>query len=264
MQDLNISFIQSSILWEDKEANLDHYSALIRSIGQPTDLILLPEMFNTGFSMDAVRLAEAMDGPTIDWMIATAKEHRTTLTGSLIIKENGKYYNRLVVVFPEGQVMTYDKRHLFRMAGEDKTYTPSSDYILFEINGWKIRPFVCYDLRFPVWARNRFNERWEYDLAIYVANWPASRTIPWKALPIARAIENQCYVATLNRVGKDGKGLEYHGDSQLINSYGEIVVHLDENERVLTHRIDKKLLDKHRADFPVGLDADAFQINPEG
>lgn len=262
MQDLIISFIQASIQWEDKSANLQHYDALIRTIDQSTDLILLPEMFNTGFSMEASRLAETMDGTTITWMKATAKMHRATLIGSLIINENDMYYNRLVVVTPESKVMNYDKRHLFRMADEDKTYTPSSEYLIFDIKGWKIRPFVCYDLRFPVWARNRYNKDWEYDLAIYVANWPASRTIPWKILPIARAIENQCYVATLNRVGKDGKGLEYHGDSQLINSYGEVVIHMDENERVSTHHISKKLLDKHRADFPVGLDADSFDINP--
>jgi predicted amidohydrolase len=149
------------------------------------------------------------------------------------------------------------------MAHEDATYTPSKEYIIFEVKNWKIRPFVCYDLRFPVWGRNKFDGSWEYDLAIYVANWPASRAIPWKTLPIARAIENQCYVATLNRIGKDGEGLDYSGDSQLINSYGEVILHLNEKEYAITQSIRKAKLEKHRKDFPVGLDADPFSIHIE-
>jgi omega-amidase len=262
MQDLNICFIQSSIQWEDKKANLDHYSSLMNQVTVDTDIILLPEMFNTGFSMEASRLAETMQGDSISWMKSNAIVKQMTIVGSLIIIEKDHYYNRLIVALSDGNVLTYDKRHLFRMAGEDKTFTPSEDYIIFNLKGWKIRPFVCYDLRFPVWGRNKFNDQWEYDLAIYIANWPASRTLPWKTLPIARAIENQCFVATLNRVGKDAKGLDYNGDSQLINSYGEVIMHLDEKEYVITRTISRAKLDKHRVDFPVGLDADPFIIPP--
>ncbi len=260
MQDLILSFIQASIQWEDKEANLEHFGMLIDQINVPTDLIVLPEMFNTGFSMDASRLAETMEGTTVLWMKRKAKEKNATLIGSLITLEGSHYYNRLIVASPDGGLKRYDKRHLFRMAKEDKTFGAGTNYIIVDIKNWKIRPFICYDLRFPVWSRNKFNVTWEYDLAIYVANWPAVRTLAWKNLPIARAIENQAYVATLNRVGLDGNGTEYAGDSQLINSYGEVLVHLDHLEQVHTVTLDRARLEKHRWDFPVGLDADGFEM----
>ncbi|MEP7320452.1 MAG: amidohydrolase [Saprospiraceae bacterium] len=260
MQDLNISFIQSSIHWEDKKTNLDYFGSLMNQVAKDTDIILLPEMFNTGFSMEATRLGETMEGTTVSWMKSQAIDKKMTIIGSLIVTEDNQNFNRLIVASPDGTILTYDKRHLFRMAGENKTFTPGEDYIIFDLKGWKIRPFVCYDLRFPVWGRNKFNDQWEYDLAIYVANWPASRTLPWKTLPVARAIENQCYVATLNRVGIDAKGLEYHGNSQLINSYGEVIMDLDQQEYVITQTISKSKLDKHRNDFPVGYDADPFTI----
>ena len=261
MQDLNISFIQSTIKWEDRNTNLEHYSSLINKIDTATDIILLPEMFPTGFSMDVSKLAEKMDGVTINWMTKMAFSMKASIIGSVIISEGDRFYNRLLLVHPDGSIQTYDKRHLFRMAHEDQTYTPSTNYIVVDIKGWKVRPFVCYDLRFPVWARNKYiNGVWEYDLAIFIANWPASRTIPWQTLPIARAIENQSYVATLNRIGKDGKGLDYNGDSQLIDSYGEVITRMENNEQVITRTISKSKLDKHRKDFPVGLDADHFEL----
>ena len=262
MKDLSLSFIQSSIHWEDKSANLDHLGSLIDRILIPTDIILLPEMFSTGFSMHAPALAESMDGNTILWMLAKAKAKNALVIGSLIIKANENYFNRLVVAGPQGVIGHYDKRHTFSMADEDQTYTRGAQALIFEWKGWKIRPFVCYDLRFPVWARNRYSDTtgWDYDLAVYVANWPASRARAWKSLALARAIENQCYVATLNRVGIDDLGLEYQGDSQLINSYGEVLLHLGNEEIIQTKVLDKSLLTDHRKIFPVGRDADGFEI----
>lgn len=260
MQDLTISFIQTTIHWEDKDANLSHFHNLIDRIDAATDVILLPEMFNTGFSMHADRMAESMDGRTITWMKTMAHKKNASLIGSLIIQEANHYHNRLIVANPDGTVQSYDKRHLFRMAEEDKTYTASTSYLIVDIKGWKIRPLVCYDLRFPVWSRNKYNGEWEYDLLLYIANWPAARTTAWKTLPVARAIENQAYVATLNRIGQDNKGNTYTGDSQLINSYGEILLDLKDAEQVVTMTLDRARLIKHRRDFPVGLDADIFDL----
>lgn len=262
MQDLTVTLIQADLQWHDVDANLGHFNTLLQKIHGPTDLIVLPEMFNTGFSMNASALAENMDGKTVTWMKAKAKERNTTLIGSLIIDDNGNYYNRLIAASQDGSIKTYDKRHLFRMANEDETYTSGSQTILLNINGWNIKPLICYDLRFPVWARNKYDKSkgWEYDALIYVANWPAARAHAWKTLAIARAMENQSYVITCNRVGTDGNGHPYSGDSQVINSYGEALVLLDAHEYVETVTLRRSILEKHRADFPVGLDADEFAI----
>lgn len=262
MQDLTISLVQADLVWEDKKVNLLQFDRLLTQITQPTDLIILPEMFNTGFSMQAGVLAEDMSGPTIQWMLKNALQHQATIIGSMIIVENGNYFNRLVAAHPDQTLSHYDKRHLFRMADEHLTFNPGNRILTLEIKGWKIRPLVCYDLRFPVWSRNRYNKEdgWSYDLAVYVANWPAARTIPWTSLPIARAIENQSFVATVNRIGTDGKGIPYSGDSQVINSYGEVVVQLKDKETVQTITLSKASIEKHRAIFPVGWDADSFGI----
>lgn len=264
MQDLSLTLLQTSLQWENPEANLAHFDRLISRIQGPTDLILLPEMFNTGFSMRADSLAETMEGPTVNWMKTKAAQNQAVVSGSLIIREEKAFYNRLVAALPDGSLQYYNKRHLFRMAGEQLTYTGGNELLTLEIKGWKIRPFVCYDLRFPVWSRNSFDPLagWQYDLAVYVANWPSARAHAWKSLPVARAIENQAWIATLNRIGSDGKGHTYSGDSQVINSYGETVVHLDEAEYVQTVVLDRNSLEKHREVFPVGRDADRFEIFP--
>jgi len=262
MQDLTISLVQADLAWEDKMANLHQFDHLLSQITQPTDLIILPEMFNTGFSMQAGALAEDMSGPTIQWMLEKARQNEATIIGSMIIVEGGNYFNRLISAHPDQTLNHYDKRHLFRMADEHLTFNPGNRVLTLEIKGWKIRPLVCYDLRFPVWSRNRYNKEngWSYDLAVYVANWPAARTIPWKTLPVARAIENQAFVATVNRIGTDGKGIPYSGDSQVVNSYGEIIAQLNGDPAVQTITLNRTSLEKHRAVFQVGWDADSFEI----
>jgi len=262
MQDLTISLVQADLFWENKPANLNQFDSLFSQVTQPTDLIVLPEMFNTGFSMQAAALAEDMSGSTIQWMKEKAKQYHSTLIGSLIIRENGIYFNRLIAAHPDNTLTHYDKRHLFRMADEHQTFHPGNNLLTIEIKGWKIRPLVCYDLRFPVWSRNTYTKEggWSYDLAVYVANWPTARKIPWKTLPVARAIENQSYVATVNRIGMDGKDIPYHGDSQVVNSYGEVIVQLDNSESVQTITLNRASLEKHRSVFPVGWDVDDFEI----
>jgi omega-amidase len=263
MQDLKIALIQTHLHWHDKPANLNHFSLLLDKITDHPDLIVLPEMFNTGFSMDAHLLYESMDGSSVNWMISHAKEKNAVIAGSMIIKENDYYFNRLIAAHPNGTIQTYDKRHLFRMAHEDANFTQGEKNIIINSKGWKIRPFVCYDLRFPVWSRNRYDiaSGWDYDLAVYVANWPAVRTNAWKAIAVARAIENQSYVIALNRIGMDGKGHKYSGDSQVINSYGEVLSHLGDKEYIEIISLDREKLEKHRKDFPVGMDADGFELN---
>ena len=262
MQNLKIALIQTHLLWHDKTANLDHFNSELNKVNERVDLIVLPEMFTTGFSMDAPSLYETMDGTSVGWMTSMAKIKEAVIMGSMIIKENNQFYNRLIAAYPSGSIYTYDKRHLFRMAHEDQSFTQGEQNIILNINGWKVRPLVCYDLRFPVWSRNKYVKEsgWDYDVAVYVANWPVARTVAWKALAIARAIENQSYVVALNRVGIDGKGHKYNGDSQVINSYGEVICHLDDHEYVQIVTLEREVLEKHRKDFPVGLDADGFEL----
>lgn len=262
MQDLTICLVQADLCWEDKSANLRQFDRLLSQINAPVDLIVLPEMFNTGFSMQVRTLAEDGSGPTAQWMSESAGRYQATLIGSLIVQENGKYYNRLIAARPDHTRQHYNKRHLFRMADEHLSFAPGQELLTLDIKGWKIRPLVCYDLRFPVWSRNRYHKElgWDYDLAVYVANWPSARTIPWKTLPVARAIENQAYVATVNRIGTDGLGIPYSGDSQVVNSYGETIAALNQTESVKSILLSRALLDKHRSVFPVGWDADQFEI----
>lgn len=269
MDDLKITIIQSSLHWENKEMNLIMFSQKINDIKESTDLIILPEMFTTGFSMSPKKFAEPMNGATVSWMKEKAKEKNCVITGSFICEENGKCFNRLVWVNPDGSFSTYDKRHLFRMANEDAHYSAGQKRIVVELKGWKINPMICYDLRFPVWSRNKLvqgskvdkNPQYEYDLLIYVANWPEVRSYPWKTLLLARAIENQSYVVGLNRVGNDGNKIYHSGDSAVINARGEIISRTKaQEESTETITLNYSELLAYRKSFPAMLDADAFEI----
>jgi len=219
MQDLTIALIQAELVWENPTQNRLHFSKKIAEITEQVDLIVLPEMFTTGFTMNPYVVAEAMNGETVLWLKELAKEKKCAITGSLIIKEDKQYFNRLVFVFPTGEIKTYDKRHTFTLAGEDKVYTAGKEKLLVAYKGWKICPLVCYDLRFPVWARNVEN----YDLLLYVANWPKPRISAWDALLKARAIENMSYCIGVNRVGKDVNNYEYVGHSAVYDSLGTCI-----------------------------------------
>ena len=238
MQDLNITFVQANQIWEDKAANLEHYEDLLKSVDK-TDLILFPEMFQTGFSMNASQLAEKMeDSSSISWLKQVAKEKNAACYTSLIIEENGNYYNRGVFIEPTGKVTCYDKRKLFGMAEESIHFTAGTKEMIVDYLGWKINLQICYDLRFPENIRNgEINEKPVYDLLLYVANWPERRIHHWSTLLPARAIENQCYVAGLNRVGTDNSGLNYTGQSKLINLLGEELSNLSGSENVISYSI---------------------------
>lgn len=258
MKDLRVTIIQSDLSWENKEKNLNHFSTLINSIREETDLIILPEMFTTGFTMNASSLAEYMNETSIDWMRKVAKEKNCTVTGSLIISESGKYFNRLIWMSQEGYV-TYDKRHLFGLSNEGDTYSMGTQKIITTINEWKILPLICYDLRFPVWSRR--TEKENYDLAIYVANWPDRRVYAWKQLMIARAIENQCYVAAVNRVGNDGNEIYHSGESAIIDYKGEKITSPSAgNEFIQTINLNYEKLQRFREQFAFFRDSDRFDL----
>lgn len=259
MQDLKITIIQSNLHWENIRRNLEMFSQKIASLNEETDLIVLPEMFSTGFTMNNKPLAENMSGKTFGWMKQKAQEKNCVITGSVIIEENGKYFNRLIWMRADGSFETYDKRHLFRYADEQKYYSAGNKKLIVELEGWKICPLICYDLRFPVWIRNRNKE---YDALIFVANWPERRNYPREALLIARAIENQAYVIGVNRVGKDGNGVNHSGDSVVINPQGEVLCKAKPNEEtVLTVTLSFSELAEWRKKFPAWMDADQFTID---
>tara|TARA_B100000809_G_scaffold266826_1_gene331955 strand:- start:38 stop:823 length:786 start_codon:yes stop_codon:yes gene_type:complete len=259
---LKVNIIQSELHWENVDQNLEMFAQKIEAISTPTDIIVLPEMFNTGFSMDSSELAEKMDGKTVAWMKDQAAKSNSVITGSLIIKENGNYYNRLIWAQPDSELYTYDKRHLFRMAGENNHFAAGEKRLVVSYKGWRICPLICYDLRFPVWSRNTDdNETPAYDCLIYVANWPAVRKQPWSKLLEARAIENQCYVIGVNRVGEDGKGIAYSGNSVVVNPKGDVISSIPENADT-TESVDLSLaeLNEFREKFPVSLDGDDFTL----
>lgn len=259
---LNITLIQSSLHWENIDANLQLFSEKIASIKNKTDLIVLPEMFSTGFSLTAEKVAEeAKSSKAIEWMKNTAEQKECAIVGSLMLKEKGKYYNRLIWMNSNGTFKQYDKRHLFAFSKEDEIYTAGTERIIVELNGWKICPLVCYDLRFPVWSRN--NKTDAYDLLLYVANWPERRNYAWKQLLIARAIENQSFVVGVNRVGNDGNDLYYSGDSMVVDALGNILYHRRDDEDVFTIELKKEELNKVRQTFQFLKDADSFVINPK-
>ena len=255
---MKISVIQPDLIWEDKSRNFFNLDALILPLYNKTDLVILPEMFNTGFSMNPELLGEPPEANTFAWMKNNAQKGNFGLCGSYIVKENMNFFNRFVFVSPENKSWYYDKRHLFRMGEEDKFFSPGKSRLVFTFRGVKISPYICYDLRFPVWSRNRN----DYDLSVYIANWPESRREAWSTLLKARAIENQCYVAGANRIGTDGYGVKYCGDSMIINPRGEIIVSADSNEECyLTGEISLTDLSDFRKEFPVHRDSDEFTIN---
>ena len=237
--------------------------SIIKTTNTKTDLIILPEMFTTGFSMQPEKLAEDMNGTTIRWMSLKSQEWNCIITGSLIIKEKGKYLNRLIWMAPDGNFQYYDKRHLFRMGEEHDHYTAGDIKLITKFRGWGFRPLICYDLRFPVWSRNRS----DYNVLIYIANWPESRREVWKSLLVARALENQAYVIGVNRIGSDGRNISYSGDSMLVDSRGQIISETEPyEESAETVRISLDELMEFREKFPVYLDADEFvikDINPQ-
>jgi predicted amidohydrolase len=262
MQPLTLTIIQTNLFWEDKIANLNMLQQKIDNINEKTEVVILPEMFSTGFSMKPENLAETMEGNTIQWMKEVASKNRIILTGSLIIKENGNYYNRLIWMLPNGQFGKYDKRHLFAFAGEHEHYSPGKKRLVASVKGWKINLQICYDLRFPVWARQNPGENeLKYDVLINVANWPQKRNTAWNSLLKARAIENQCFVVGVNRVGEDGNRNIYLGDSQIIDPLGEVLFHQSMNETVATYTLSKATIAKVRDEFPFLNDADNFFIN---
>ncbi|MBL0308931.1 MAG: amidohydrolase [Bacteroidetes bacterium] len=268
MNKLSITLIQSTLHWQDVAANLQMLSEKISAIKNPTDLILLPEMFSTGFSMNVETQAEEMNNSwAIEWMKKTAAEKNCVVTGSLMLRDKKKFFNRLVWMRPDGSFETYDKRHLFSFAQEEKTFTSGRERLIVELKGWKICPMICYDLRFPAWSRNRLVESEAaaaaYDLLIYVANWPERRAQAWKYLLIARAIENQTYVAGINRVGNDGNDIYYSGDSMVADALGNILYHREQSEDITTLQLSMEDLTKVRRQFRFLKDADLFNINPK-
>jgi omega-amidase len=267
MSTLTITTIQSNLHWEDRHANLSMFEKKINAIKEKTEIVVLPEMFGTGFSMNPKKLAEKMDGATVSWMKRLAAEKKIILTGSMIIEEDGHYYNRLIWMLPNGQYGVYDKRHRFAFAGEDEHYTAGNKRLIASAKGWKINLLVCYDLRFPVWARQSSSiekelDAPEYDVLIYVANWPERRIHAWKTLLTARAIENQCYVVGTNRVGSDGNNIVYSGDSMVIDPLGVILYNKTKEEDIFTITLQKEKLDETRNKFPFWKDADLFTIGP--
>ncbi len=256
-QQLHITLIQADIVWEDVQANLANYEKKIAAIEGAKHVVVLPEMFSTGFSMAPERLAEPMDGRAVTWMADMAVKYRCIVTGSLIIEEEGKYYNRMLWVQPDGRIGFYDKRHLFGYAGEDEHYTPGDTRQIAQVNGWKVNLQICYDLRFPVWARNTDGA---YDILLYVANWPQQRSLAWKTLLQARAIENMCYVVGVNRVGQDGKGHQYTGDSSVFGPLGETLWQHSGTEATHTVTLDKANLENARLSLPFLADADKFLL----
>ncbi len=262
---LTITIIQTRLHWEDRTANLQMLEEKINSIRERTEILVLPEMFSTGFSMKPELLAESMEGDTVQWMKRISATKKIILTGSVIIKENNNYYNRLIWMLPNGEYGYYDKRHLFGYADEDDHYTAGSKRLIASVKGWKINLLVCYDLRFPVWARQQSQpEGPEYDLLIYVANWPEKRAHAWKTLLQARAIENQCFVVGVNRVGKDGNKIPHSGDSMIIDGLGEVLYTKNQEEDIFTMTLDKTALEDIRQKLPFLKDADEFMIINSG
>jgi omega-amidase len=260
MTNLSISTIQTNLYWEDKTANLAMLGEKIGTL-DGAEVVVLPEMFSTGFSMQPQLFAEPMDGPTIAWMQEVAARKKVILTGSIMAVEDGKYFNRLIWMLPTGQFGYYDKRHLFAFAGEHHHYTSGNRRLVAQVKGWRILLLICYDLRFPVWSRQQLqHETPEYDAIIYVANWPDRRSLAWRTLLQARAIENQCYVIGVNRVGNDGNGIYHSGFSSVIDPLGEILFQLKDAEGISSLLLESEKLLEIRQKTPFWKDGDSFQI----
>ena len=255
--ELHIVGVQTNLFWENPIKNLAFFEEQINNLQEQTDLVVLPEMFTTGFTMSPEIVAEKMDGISVSWMVKIAVQKKIAITGSLAILENKKYYNRLVFVHPSGKIETYDKRHSFTLAGEDKVYTSGIEKLIVTYKGWKICPLICYDLRFPVWARNTN----DYDLLIFMANWPVARIEAWNTLLSARAIENMTYVIGVNRTGKDANNYEYSGSSKIINYLGEEIASLPKNQSgVVSCILSKKNQEKIRGKLGFLNDRDSFSV----
>jgi omega-amidase len=254
---MKLTLIQPDIIWENKSGNLERLGDMISKIPAGADIIILPEMFNTGFSVITGDLSEPPYSGTFNWMQSIARKHNCGVCGSYIVSENGNFYNRWIFVSPDNEPLKYDKRHLFSLSGEDKMFTRGRERIVFNFRGMRICPNVCYDLRFPVWSRNRN----DYDLLINSSNWPESRRDVWITLLKARALENQCFVAGVNRIGTDGTGIKYCGDSMILGPKGEIIAEGKQNqESLISGDILINELSDFRKKFPVTNDADDFKI----
>ncbi|RYJ53040.1 amidohydrolase [Flavobacterium petrolei] len=253
---MQVTLIQAPLIWENPKSNRNYFEARINSITENVDLIVLPEMFTSGFTMNPEHVAETVEGKTITWLKVLAKARKCAITGSLVIVENGNFYNRLVFVFPSGAIQFYDKRHLFTLAGEDKVYTSGNQKIVVDYLGWKICPLICYDLRFPAFSRNSE----DYDLLIYVASWPKIRTNAWDALLKARAIENMSYAIGVNRIGADANGYEYIGHSQAVDFLGNYVLKPEESEGCFTVQLDQEKMLETRQKLGFLNDRDCFEI----
>ena len=262
MQDLTVTFIQSNLVWNDYQANLKAFAQKLNSIKEKTDIIVLPEMYNTGFVVEPEKVDANAAAVSLEWMKQNAQKHDSVICGSMIVLEEGHYYNRFYWIEPSGRIQNYDKRHLFSLGNEHLRFTAGQEPIIIEYKGWKIKPLVCYDLRFPVWAKNTFNQgNYEYDLLIYVANWPAARNHAWKSLLVARALENQAYVVGVNRIGADAYGTKHSGFSRVIEPKGELISEEVENiESSQTITLSAFDLNTYREKFTVGLDWDEFSI----
>jgi len=263
MNNLNIAYIQADLKWEDKEANLQHFNELLEQVQPDTDLILLPETFTTAFPVDPKQFAEKEDGPTMQWLQNQAKAKNAVIATTFPLEKDGHFYNSLVWMRPDSSYELYFKRHTFTMGGEDKLVERGQKQLLVELKSWKIKPMVCYDIRFPIWARNRYTDgQYEYDLAFYLANFPDSRMNVWHTLLQARAIENQAYWIGVNRVGEDNNGLHYSGESQVINSRGLVISHAEPYQEAVLHcTLEAEPLLRFRQKFPLGPDWDGFEIS---
>lgn len=256
LPDLELALVQTSLAWHDAPTNRERFATMLEQ-ARGADLVILPEMFTTGFSMEAAALAEPEEGPTYAWLREQAVRLDAVVTGSLIVEAaDGSHRNRLLWARPDGQILHYDKRHLFRMAGEHQHYTAGARQAVFELNGWRVRPLICYDLRFPVWSRDPHGT----DLLLYIANWPAARRDAWNRLLPARAIENLCFVAAVNRIGEDGKGHAYSGDSQVLDFKGDSLLDAGEHDGVLRCTLRARDLAAFRERFPAYHDGDAFEL----
>ena len=275
MAPLTITTLQTNLVWENKNANLQLLGKKINGLQEKTEIVVLPEMFSTGFSMQPKLFAETMEGETVQWMKEISSSNKIILTGSLIIEENEQFYNRLIWMLPNGEFGYYDKRHLFGLAQEDKYFTAGNKRLIASVKGWKINLQICYDLRFPLWARNRIvpieksieeesqkspETRPEFDVLLYVANWPERRSHAWKTLLCARAIENQCYVVGVNRVGVDGNNVSHSGNSLVIDPLGEVLYHMADEEDIFTITLQKEWLNDVRKKYPFWKDADDFNF----
>ncbi len=262
---MTITLVQSDIIWENIDVNLENFSAKLDRIDNNPDLIILPEMFAAGFTMNVKKCAEKEDGKIVSWLKDEAITKKCVIAGSVLIEDKGKYYNRMFWMKPDGSYETYDKRHLFRMGKEHLTMSQGTERKIVELNGWKINLQICYDLRFPVWSKNKFQDgEYEYDVLLYAANWPEVRSSAYKLLIPARAIENQCYVLWVNRTGYDGNGVLHSGDSMIADPYGKIIAQADYGkEQFVTKVLSKQKLEDFRKKFTVGMDWDSF-IVPSG